>query len=202
MNDRVAPVARLAAGEEWRPLGHLLGRAFQDDPVWMWVAQDDARRRRHLGPTFAQLIRKAVAAGTAWTDAEHGGVAVWAQPGAWKATPTEIARLLLPMARAVGVGALRSRLEALSAMERHHPAEPHWYLEVIGTEPHRRGQGIGGRLLAPMIDRLDEQGLAAYLESSKEANLAFYHRLGFEADEPLTLAPGCPPVWPMWRDPH
>lgn len=202
MRPAAGPIARLAAGEEWRPLGQVLGRAFQDDPVWTWVARDERRRQRHLGPTFAQLIRKGVANGTAWTDDQHGGVAVWAEPGAWKARPGEIARLLLPMARAVGMGALRSRLEALSTMERHHPSEPHWYLEVIGTEPDRRGQGIGSRLLAPMLDRLDTEGLPAYLESSKEANLAFYHRLGFEADEPLTLAPGCPPVWPMWRDPR
>ncbi len=194
--------ARVAAGAQWRQLGALLGEAFQDDPVWMWVAPDPARRARFLGPTFAQLIRSRVDAGTTWTNGELSGAAVWAEPDTWRARPGEVMRMALPMLRAVGASRLRGRLEALSNMERHHPKDPHWYLEVLGADPARRGQGIGSSLLAPMLDRCDTEGVPAYLESSKEANLAFYHRHGFEADEPLTLAPGCPPVWPMWRDPR
>ncbi|MFN7148132.1 MAG: GNAT family N-acetyltransferase [Microthrixaceae bacterium] len=195
-------VARVAAGSQWRQLGMLLGEAFQDDPVWMWVAPDPVRRARFLGPTFAQLIRSRVDAGTTWTNGDLSGAAVWAEPDTWRARPTDVLRMALPMLRAVGASRLRGRLEALSNMERHHPKDPHWYLEVLGADPARRGQGIGTTLLRPMLDRCDTEGVPAYLESSKEANLAFYHRHGFEADEPLTLADGCPPVWPMWRDPR
>lgn len=195
-------VVRPATGDEWRRLGHLLGDAFQDDPVWQWVAPDPRRRTRHMGRAFGQLIRRRTAAGTVWTTDDLAGAAMWAAPGDWKETPGSMARMALPMAAAIGVRHVRSRSVALSSMERHHPTEPHWYLAILGADPARRGQGIGGALMAPMIERCDEEGMPAYLESSKEQNLAFYHRFGFEVTDTVQLAPGAPSVWAMWRHPR
>jgi hypothetical protein len=56
--------------------------------------------------------------------------------------------------------------------------------------------------MAPMIERCDREGEAAYLESSKEENLAFYHRFGFEVTGELTLTPDSPTIWKMWRNPR
>lgn len=193
---------RPAVGDEWRPLGHLLGAAFQDDPVWEWVTPDPTRRARHLGRAFAQLLKRRTRAGTVWTTSDLSGAAMWAEPGDWRETPVEMARILPPMAAAIGLRLARSRTAALSAMERHHPTDPHWYLAILGADPARRGQGIGGALMEPMVQRCDEQGMAAYLESSKEANLAFYHRHGFEVTGQIQLAPDCPPLWSMWRTPR
>lgn len=61
-----------------------------------------------------------------------------------------------------------------------HPDQPHWYLAAVGTRVVAQGRGHGQRVLQPMLDRCDEQGLAAYLESSNPRNVPFYHRLGFE----------------------
>lgn len=194
--------ARPATGDEWRPLGHLLGAAFQDDPVWEWIAPDPRRRHRHLGRAFSQLIRRRTAAGTVWTTEDLGGAAMWAEPDDWRERPSEMARILPSMAASIGLRLAWSRAAALGEMERHHPREPHWYLAILGADPSRRGQGIGGALMGPMVERCDEQGMPAYLESSKEQNLAFYHRFGFEVTEQVSLAPGCPPLWAMWRDPR
>lgn len=202
MNRKPAHTVRAAAGDEWRPLGHLLGAAFQDDPIWEWVTPDPVRRSRHLGRAFGQLIRRRTRAGTVWTTTDLAGAAMWAEPGDWKETPAEMAHLALPMARAIGLRRIRSRTAALSAMERHHPTVPHWYLAILGADPARRGQGIGGALMEPMVQRCDEEGMPAYLESSKEQNLAFYHRHGFEVTGQFQLASDCPPLWTMWRDPR
>ena len=86
-------------------------------------------------------------------------------------------------------------------MDRAHPREPHWYLSVLGTDPTQQGKGVGGALLEPVLDRCDSQGLGAYLESSKEANIPFYQRFGFAVTGQIDLPEG-PPVWPMWRDPR
>ena len=66
--------------------------------------------------------------------------------------------------------------------------------------PVAQGRGLGSSVLAPVLGRCDDEGLGAYLESSKEENLAFYSRHGFEVTEEVQL-PGGPPVWLMWRDP-
>lgn len=202
MSGPIRHVVRPAVGREWQPLGRLLGEAFWDDPVWEWVVTDPARRRRHLGPAFAQLIRDATADGHVWTTEDLSGAAMWAPPGRWKSTPRQIMRMALPLARAVGPRHARSRSVAMSVMDRHHPTEPHWYLAILGADPQRRGQGVGGALMEPMVQRCDEEGMPAFLESSKEQNLAFYHRFGFEVTGQVQLAPDCPPLWSMWRDPR
>ena len=72
---------------------------------------------------------------------------------------------------------------------------------MLGTEPERQGNGIGSALMQPVLDDCDEHGIGAYLESSKERNIAFYGRHGFKVTEEILLPKG-PPVWGMWRDPR
>jgi predicted N-acetyltransferase YhbS len=91
-------------------------------------------------------------------------------------------------------------LFGLAKIEQLHPPEPHMYLAVLGTDPGRQGEGIGGRLMAPVLEECDRDGVAAYLESSKERNLAYYSRFGFRVTSELDLPRG-PRVWGMWRDP-
>jgi GNAT superfamily N-acetyltransferase len=106
-------------------------------------------------------------------------------------------RLALALGRRLPIS-----VRAISAVEAVHPTEPHWYLAVIGTEPSRQGHGIGSALLGPVLQRCDQDHIPAYLESSKEANLAFYARHGFEVTRPLDLDGGGPRIWPMWREPR
>lgn len=56
-------------------------------------------------------------------------------------------------------------------------------------------------MLDPVLARADQEGVAAYLESSKEPNLAYYERHGFVRTDVLEPVPGGPPVWTMWREP-
>ena len=79
-------------------------------------------------------------------------------------------------------------------------APPHWYLAILGTDPAHQGCGVGGALIRAITDRCDEEGLGAYLESSKERNVPYYARHGFEVRDQITSGDG-PPMWLMWRDP-
>lgn len=193
------PGVRPARPDEWQPLGRLLGEAFQDDPVWEWMCPVPRRRRAHLGRMFGQLIRRPMASGWVMTTDDHAGAAAWTAPGQWKVRPVDGLRISESLVRAIGPTRLRSRLRALGRMDRHHPTEPHWYLEVIGTDPAQRGRGTGGAMIEPMLERIDGEGLPVYLESSKERNLAFYHRFGFDVLDEVRLDPECPPMWLMWR---
>ncbi len=82
-----------------------------------------------------------------------------------------------------------------------HPEEPHWYLAAVGTRPAQQSRGYGAVVLRPVLDRCDETGLGAYLESSNPLNRSFYERLGFAGRDPVVIA-GEVTVTPMWREPR
>jgi hypothetical protein len=52
--------------------------------------------------------------------------------------------------------------------------------------------------MGPIVARCDEEGLPAYLESSKESNVAFYARHKFAVSMPFELKGG-PTLYFMWR---
>jgi ribosomal protein S18 acetylase RimI-like enzyme len=72
---------------------------------------------------------------------------------------------------------------------------------VLGTDPEAQGRGIGSAVLRGVLDQCDRDGVAAFLESSKESNIAYYARHGFRVTEEVQLLRG-PSMWRMWRDPR
>ena len=81
----------------------------------------------------------------------------------------------------------------------HPREEPHWYLAIIGVDPVRQGYGVGAALLRSRLRRCDEEGLPAYLESSKLENVPLYQHFGFHVTGTLGLPEGAPVVNTMWR---
>ena len=68
----------------------------------------------------------------------------------------------------------------MKGMAEHHPREPHWYLPLVAADPNWIGQGLGTLLMKHALRRCDEEGVAAYLESSNPRNISFYERHGFK----------------------
>jgi hypothetical protein len=52
-----------------------------------------------------------------------------------------------------------------------------------------------------VLDKVDEAGEAAYLESSNIRNVPLYQRHGFEVVEEIQLLGDGPQMWRMWREP-
>jgi GNAT superfamily N-acetyltransferase len=193
---------RLATPADVPALAGMLARAFYDDPVASWAWRPDGLRLAALERYQAIRLHHLIAEESVWTSPEHSCAALWSPPGRWRKTLLQEAAYMPPFLPL----RLLWRLPLVSAgwlgLERHHPAAPeHWYLAVLGTEPSRQGQGLGSTLLAPVLEQCDEQAIGAYLESSKESNIAFYARHGFRVTAELRLLRG-PPMWAMWRDPR
>jgi len=185
------------------PVGAALGRAFADDPVMTYLTpklSDDARGRKLARFFRAEAKQRARSAGV-WTASANEGAAVWAPPGRWRTTVRDGLGLALPILRAAGPRAIAS-LGVLARMEKVHPVEPHWYLAILGTDPVHQGKGIGAALLAPVLERCDTEGVPAYLESSKAANVPYYERFGWRVTSELVLPKGGPTLYLMWRDPR
>jgi ribosomal protein S18 acetylase RimI-like enzyme len=193
--------ARHAKDQEIKPVADALALAFDDDPVMEWLfGRHRERRLARLRRFFSHEAKRHRKHGQVLTTEAIEGGAFWDSPGHWRESWGEVIRSFPALGSAVGPRLPRA-LRGLSMIERAHPHEPHWYLAVLGTDPAAQGRGVGGSLMQPVLDRCDEQGLGAYLESSKETNLAYYARFGFEVTGELTL-PNGPPIWPMWRQPR
>ena len=86
-------------------------------------------------------------------------------------------------------------------IESEIPDEPLWYLDQIGVEPARQGQGIGASLMQLGLERARADGLPAFLETAIAGNVGYYEGFGFRVtvhdDAPL----GGPHIWFMRFDP-
>ncbi len=198
----MAADVRLAGPDDVPGLGRTLARAFRDDPIFTWAVPDiaDDERARRLEPFFRADTRIRVRGATAWCSGSRTGAALWAAPGRWRTGVLDGLRLALPIVAGARRRAVRS-LVALSQIEKVHPREPHWYLAVLGTDPAHQGTGIGTALLEPVLATCDRDGVPAYLESSKEANVPYYERFGWKVTGEHRIGKDGPTVYPMWRDP-
>lgn len=189
-------MVRLATPDDVPALAEALARAFHDDPITFFAHPRSASRHRRSRFFFAGRLRTLIPHEMSYCDAGRRAAALWAPPDAWEPPPVEQVRMLrLVNRRAPWLAAGFHRMEKL------HPREPHYYLSTLGVSPEAQGQGVGSNLLAPMLERCDTEGVPAYLESSKERNIAFYARHGFRVTEE-TRFPRGPRVWLMWRDPR
>jgi GNAT superfamily N-acetyltransferase len=201
-----AATVRKAPAVETTAMAGVLARAFFDDPVFTWVLRGDMRRMKILRRGFELFLRRVwLAEQQTFTTAGVAGVAVWEPPGAWKHGAIEQLRLL-PAMLAVFTRHFPRVARALSVLESGHPAEPahppHYYLPFLGVDPPWQGRGLGGALLAPVLQSCDREGVAAFLEASSPRNRALYERHGFAVTEEFVLGRGAPAQWRMWREPR
>jgi GNAT superfamily N-acetyltransferase len=184
-------------------MAEALSLAFHDDPVMVWLFGDEPPRPMRFSERFFHHEgRRHLKHNEVYTADGHPGAAYWDPPNRWKTSLLGVLRMSPTLLRGVGVRRSQKALQGLSRMEKVHAQQPeHYYLAVLGTRPDRQGEGIGAALMAPVLERCDAEGLGAYLESSKESNIPFYRRHGFEVVGEVAFPSG-PTIWPMWRDPR
>ena len=195
------PEIRRVTAADIPALGAMLMRAFLDDPVARWAWPPDALRPAALERFQATRIRQLLAHEEVWTTADLGSAALWAPPGHWHSSLRETFELVPCFLRPRLLLRLPRAAIGWELLERGHPKlPPHFYLAVLGTDPAAQGRGLGSKVLRGVLDQCDADGVGAFLESSKESNIAFYARHGFRVTEEVRLLGG-PPMWRMWRDP-
>lgn len=196
------PSFRPATADDVEALASTLAKAFFDDPVSMWACPRDSLRERVLERFHGARLRQLVSSETVWTDEARTCAAVWARPDRWRTSVRDDVEIAAAMVHPRLLARMPLVARGLLGVERRHPQHPpHWYLAVLGTHPGSQGRGLGSAALSPVLSECDGDGVAAYLESSKEQNIDFYARHGFRVTRELRLPRG-PKLWAMWRDPR
>jgi ribosomal protein S18 acetylase RimI-like enzyme len=196
------PEIRRAEVTDVPNLVEVLARAFDDDPMPNFLFPGEKRRHRGLRRFFSiQLRHMYLADGEVWTTTDTAGAALWALPSEPRPDRRNVLHFvsLLPDLAGLG-GRAGDAMHLLQSVDRARPREEHWYLATLGIDPDRQGQGVGSALLRKVLERANSEGLPAYLESSKERNLVFYERHGFEVTGEIHTPGGGPTLWLMWRE--
>jgi GNAT superfamily N-acetyltransferase len=188
-----AVISTLDASDESQAIATVVS-AFAADPVERWLYPSDHEYELHFPSFSAAFAGRAFESGTAWALDGHAAVALWLGPGV-EADEEVIGGVL---AETVAEEKHEELFFVLGEMAEVHPADPHWYLPWLAVRPQRQGGGLGARLLAHCLAKVDESGLPAFLETPNPRNVGFYERHGFEVVA-VTEAPSCPPLTSMLR---
>jgi len=171
--------------------------AFSADPAARWMYPDSQKYWQHF-PSFVKAF-----AGAAF---EHGSAdlvdrylaaALWLPPGIHpdEEAMGKLIRSTVPEGDQAKVFAL------FQQMDGYHPAEPHWYLPMIGVDPAHQGKGYGSALLQHALARCDREDNLAYLESTSPSSVRLYRRHGFELLGTIQVG-SSPQLFPMIRKPR
>lgn len=180
-------------------LAALLGRAFADDPMFVWPL-GAASTREHAEGFFRAFDERLAALGWLWTTPGDHGVAAWVPPGQDVAM-MEIDRELRPAIAAVTLDC-GARYEAMwEWIASKLPDEPFWYLDHIAVEAGSRGSGLGTALIQHGLAMAERDGVPAFLETARSVNVGYYERRGFRVVADDDVPDGGPHLWFMSRPP-
>jgi GNAT superfamily N-acetyltransferase len=191
-----------ATPAERRAIARLYADALVDDPGWVSVGPDSARRRR-------AFVRR-ICGGEAWAAPRVGGqVRVTRDDGVPSAAMISFgpdarpASALFtvtgfPGAILAGPTSVIRGLRAEAQLNGGHPDEPHVYVSLLAADPsHQRG-GRGRALLTAAIEEAEALDVPITLDTANPANLPYYHGFGFRTTGEVTLPRGAP-LWYLRR---
>ncbi|MEO8876160.1 MAG: GNAT family N-acetyltransferase [Polyangiaceae bacterium] len=189
---------RAATRKDGDRLAETLTRAFLDDPLIAYFLPDLAMREVRLRRMFKLLFKWGEPYGACQVTPDFEAAILWRPPDAYRIPYWQY---VTNGAELLGIFGSNAWVVAkgMNLIESAHPKAPSWYLQAVGTDPKQQGQGWGGAVIRRQLAIADAEGTPCYLESSKQANIPIYERLGFVLKGELTL-PNGPTIWPMWRD--
>lgn len=161
--------------DEARTVG-VLTLAFGVDPMARWSLPDPAKFLAIFSSITKAFGGAAFGKGTAYIANDFSGAALWLPPGV--GSDEESLKRLFDENTDEDI---KNDMQVIfEQMEKFHPAEPHWYLPMIGVDPMHQGTGLGSALMTEALRAVDREGSIAYLESSNPRNISLYQRHGFE----------------------
>jgi ribosomal protein S18 acetylase RimI-like enzyme len=162
----------------------MLARAFFPDPKMTHLLPEVSTRTGRSRFLFEFELRYGIIYGEVYaTSLAYEGVCVW--------LPSEKSAINLWRAFRAGGFRLRAQLgpegltrllafsDRLDELHAQHLSAPHTYLFFIGVDPDHQGMGYAGRLIRPMLERLDAKGMPCYLNTQNENNVGLYEHFGF-----------------------
>jgi GNAT superfamily N-acetyltransferase len=192
----VLPVVKSASADIEASAISTIVLGFAADPMSRFAWPDPSVYLRTMPRLVNAFGGRAFDHGTAYITEGARAAALWLPPGV-EPDEAEMDAIMEESLRpeiSEDIGAI------MKGMAEHHPLEPHWYLPLIAADPKWIGQGLGSLLMKHALRRCDEEGIAAYLESSNPRNISLYERHGFKIVGRIQSG-SSPVMTPMLRPP-
>lgn len=177
-------------------------KAFFDDPLFVYVQPDEHKRMRVLGSQLGVLVKMSLRSGVIDATPDARGLVAWLRPGE-EFTPMGMVRAgALSMPFRSGPSPFIRFMGVMDESDKAHARAievPHWYLAGAAVDPDVHGQGIGTAVIEHGLARVDADGLPAYLETSRERNVAYWQRFGFDVAFTDRCGKGSVQYWGMVR---
>lgn len=191
---------RKAVKQDVPRLAEISALAFENDPLTNWLVEDKSETLQMERQMFLAEYRISHRFDMIYTDVDRNGVAVWKPPTAhftlWDR--------MIQFESMLGTISLNRRalakIRLFLAIENVRPKEPHYYLSLLAVVPEMHGKGLGSALMQPTLDRCDQEGIPAYLETETESNVHFYEKKGFKVQREIVTTDGASKVWTLWRE--
>jgi ribosomal protein S18 acetylase RimI-like enzyme len=167
----------------------VISLAFSADPIARWTYPDPHQYWAYFPRFVSAFAGKAFEHNAVFCTEGFIGAALWMPPGVH---PDEEA-LAEVVQESVADEVQGPLLEMLELQASHHPAEPHWYLPMMGVDPAHQGKGYGSTLLHEALAMVDRDRKLAYLEATNRGSRRLYERHGFEVIAEIQV-PGSPPM--------
>jgi GNAT superfamily N-acetyltransferase len=179
-----SPIVERLREDQITAAAGVLARAFQNDPPLVYGIPEPAERERILPifmkpfVTFANLFGEPhVTAG------KLESVAIWLPLDNLDKTPAQDHQAGIDTIPSIVGAAASARfgniIRFVEAFHQRFAADRHLYLQWLGVEPSRQGQGLGSATMTPGLRRADSEGLPCYLETFQPRNVPLYLKHGF-----------------------
>lgn len=205
MNVEIELVTRLSEAEIDRAT-YVLSAAFNKDPLFLYLFPFDSTRLQFMNAFFKINLEYCMKAGEVYINYGINGCAMWLFPGCragfcQKHTDTRAVRF-----QSVLDSESLSRLDAFMQHMRgcHNQviSQPYCLLMFLGVDEEHRNQGIGTKLLQPVLKMADTKNLPCLLDTMNRDNLAFYEKKGFRVCLKQKICKYGPLAWTMVRRPE
>jgi ribosomal protein S18 acetylase RimI-like enzyme len=187
------------------PASETLVRAFHDYPLLKHCFPGEQERGKIAPYFFRYALYYSVRYGEVYAASpDLEGVAGWIPSDNYPVTFLKSIRSV-PLSVIIGFGReggsrMKHPGDYMDAVHERLAPFKHWFLQVIGVDPQFQGKGYAGKLLRPMLARVDGEGLPCYLETLEEKNVRLYEHFGFKMIEKSAIPETGLTNWAMLRE--
>ncbi len=189
------------------PVIKMLTRSFWNYPLLTHFFPEESQRQAVSDSILAMPVYTCLRYGEVYiTSLKLEGAAVWTPSenypvSFWRLLRTVPLKHILGMSQS-GAASMQSVDHFINNIHKRLVPDRHYYLEVIGVDPAYQKQGFSSKLIKPMLHRLDQQGMACFLETQDLQDVAIYQHFGFVTIDQSAI-PGTPLTsWAMLRKPN